>query len=257
VPCHGLARSEEEGEVIVAIAGRVQWKRGALLACLAGIVMLVAGASLFVELLSRADRRAETGAAVLAQVVQTGSWGFGHFGGRGMTVVYMVDGVPYQATLASLWGSRDVAAVGSAITVHVDPADARKVVAGDGYISEYRYTLVPPLTFAVGVVVLAIGASNLGRGSGGGRRRRLVARDAYGSDMPILVEFDLTPRGYDVAAVNDMIIQAVPVLDSRDLAVRAAMARTLSTICLPVGCHGYDQRQVDRFIDQALRELSP
>jgi DivIVA domain-containing protein len=74
--------------------------------------------------------------------------------------------------------------------------------------------------------------------------------------MSPVVEFDVVLRGYDRAAVDDLVRRVIEALESDDPAVRASVRRELETSAISVRFRGYDRTQVDRFFRSIAPDLA-
>nr|BFE59838.1 hypothetical protein GCM10020063_043640 [Dactylosporangium thailandense] len=71
-----------------------------------------------------------------------------------------------------------------------------------------------------------------------------------------MAEFDVVLRGYDVAAVDRLVEQVGRALTSGSVTARAAAAAAVRQAVFAVKFRGYARHQVDRFLQQAARELA-
>ncbi|MER7276005.1 DivIVA domain-containing protein [Dactylosporangium sp. NPDC000244] len=68
-------------------------------------------------------------------------------------------------------------------------------------------------------------------------------------------EFEVSPRGYDVNAVQDLVGRAESALAGRDPAQRAQALAAIREAKIGVVLRGYDRAQVDQYLAQVTREL--
>ncbi|GAA3208605.1 DivIVA domain-containing protein [Dactylosporangium siamense] len=95
------------------------------------------------------------------------------------------------------------------------------------------------------------------RGQVAGAIARLTAQLQDGSLAdPTPVEFAVVLRGYDITAVDDLVEQVGGALQSGSATARAEAADVVREAVFAVKFRGYARHEVDRFLQQAARDLA-
>ena len=119
-------------------------------------------------------------------------------------------------------------------------------------IMAVRMTPVLWALLVLGVAFLVVAVALFVRQGGARYEPRFARGRSAADDSP---EFTLTPRGYDVASVDDLVMRARDAL-TRPAARRSTVREEISTARPPVRLRGYAVPEVDAYLRRMAERLA-